>query len=83
MFVAWLQADKSGSYLRAARAGDAEKVSKYLRSSSVDVNTCNDVRKSSLSSDLYFPSQIDRIVLIICMGVDCGFMRTLFACLRG
>jgi len=45
--VIW-QGDKSSSFLRAARAGDAEKVSKYLRNTSVDVNTCNDVRSSVL-----------------------------------
>jgi len=39
-----LQGDKNNSFLRAARAGDTEKVSRYLRSSSLDVNTSNEVR---------------------------------------
>jgi len=40
------QGDKSSSFLRAARAGDVEKVSKYLRNTGVDVSTCNDVSET-------------------------------------
>jgi len=48
----FLQGDKSNSFLRAARAGDTEKVSKYLRNSSFDVNACNDVRYCCLQITL-------------------------------
>lgn len=41
LFVS-LQSDSNASYLRAARAGNLEKVLDYLKSG-VDINICNQV----------------------------------------
>lgn len=43
----FLQSDSNASYLRAARAGNLEKVLDYLKSG-VDINICNQVRSSLL-----------------------------------
>lgn len=38
-----LQSDSNASFLRAARAGNLDKVVEYLKSG-IDINTCNQVR---------------------------------------
>lgn len=39
----FLQSDSNASFLRAARAGNLDKVVEYLKSG-IDINTCNQVR---------------------------------------
>lgn len=38
-----LQSDSNASFLRAARAGNLDKVVEYLKGG-IDINTCNQVR---------------------------------------
>lgn len=42
-FLLFLQSDSNASFLRAARAGNLDKVVEYLKSG-IDINTCNQVR---------------------------------------
>lgn len=41
--LVFLQSDSNASFLRAARAGNLDKVVEYLKSG-IDINTCNQVR---------------------------------------
>lgn len=50
-----LQSDSNASYLRAARAGNLEKVLDYLKSG-VEINICNQVR--SLIAPSFWASRI-------------------------
>lgn len=44
LFSSLLQSDSNASFLRAARAGNLDKVVEYLKSG-IDINTCNQVRE--------------------------------------
>lgn len=51
--LVFLQSDSNASFLRAARAGNLDKVVEYLKSG-IDINTCNQVRylKDTTSQEL-------------------------------